>query len=313
MPKICYQDKNFRRSTLEQIAIANQIIEEYDAQGFDLTLRQLYYQMVARDMIPNNQKEYDRLGRTINDARMAGLIDWEHIVDRTRNVRSNGHWSSPAGIMHGAAQSYQIDKWATQPNRVEVWVEKDAMVGVIESICSPLDVAFFSCRGYTSQSEMWAAAQRVKGHISKGQTVIILHLGDHDPSGIDMTRDIVNRLETFMGGLEVNRLALNYNQVEEHRPPPNFAKESDSRFRAYHAQFGPSSWELDALNPTVVRDIIVPAVEQFRDPDLWRQAQELEAEQRALLEAAADSWDDVTDFLSDIGLTNFDTNGGVEL
>ncbi|MCB0094304.1 MAG: hypothetical protein KDE46_01235 [Caldilineaceae bacterium] len=309
MPKICYQEKQFRQATLDTIATANSIIEEYAAQGFDLTLRQLYYQMVARDIIPNNQKEYDRLGRTINDARMAGLIDWEHIIDRTRNVRSNGHWSSPASIMRGAAQSYQIDKWATQPNRVEVWVEKDAMVGVIESICRPLDVAFFSCRGYTSQSEMWAAAQRVQEYIEQGQTPIILHLGDHDPSGIDMTRDIVNRLETFMGELEVNRLALNYNQVEEHRPPPNFAKEKDTRFKAYYAEFGPSSWELDALNPTVVRDIIVPVVEQFRDPDLWKQAQELETEQRALLEAAAESWEDVTGFLSDLGLTNFGEAG----
>src|SRR2546421_299069 len=169
MPKICYEEKNFRKVTLDVISTANTIIEAYVAQGFILTLRQLYYQMVARDIIPNNEKEYEKLSRTISDARMAGMIDWDHIEDRTRNVRSNTHFDDPADIMNAAAKQYKIDKWATQPCRVEVWIEKDALVGVIAGICNNLDLPYFSCRGYTSQSEMWAGAQRLLRWVRSGQ------------------------------------------------------------------------------------------------------------------------------------------------
>lgn len=152
MPKIRYQQKSFRADSLEVIEQANAIIEIYAAQGFDLTLRQLFYQFVSRGLIPNKDSEYKRLGSIINDARLAGLIDWEHITDRTRNLRGNAHWEQPQDIMRSAAYSFAIDKWADQDYRPEVWIEKDALVGVIEGVCKTLDIDFFSCRGYTSQS-----------------------------------------------------------------------------------------------------------------------------------------------------------------
>jgi hypothetical protein len=199
MPKICYIAKRFNAEHQGLITLANSIIEDYHAQGYDLTLRQVYYQMVARDVIPNTMQSYKRLGGIIDDARLAGLIDWTAIVDRTRNLRSLSHWEDPAEIISSAASSYRIDKWANQSYRPEVWVEKDALVGVIGQVCERWDVPYFSCRGYTSSSEMWAASQRLKRHARKGQTPIIFHLGDHDPSGKDMTRDITSRLELFMG------------------------------------------------------------------------------------------------------------------
>src|SRR5579864_7879084 len=99
MPKIAYKEFNFRAPTLAIVKKANEIIAEYAAQGFDLTLRQLYYQFVSRDLIPNTQKDYKNLGSIINDARLAGMIDWETIVDRTRELRSLSHWSDPSEII----------------------------------------------------------------------------------------------------------------------------------------------------------------------------------------------------------------------
>ena len=278
MPKIRYVEKNFRKATLDQIATANAIIDEYAAQGFDLTLRQLYYQMVARGHIENSERSYKNFGNVIDDGRLAGLIDWDRIVDRTRNLRVNGHFRDPAHIMTTAASSFQIDKWGRQPYRVEVWVEKDALIGVVEVPCRRLDVPFFACRGYTSQSEMWAAAQRLKSWRRRGQTPVILYLGDHDPSGIDMTRDVADRMTLFAGGLKVDRLALNWNQVERYSPPPNPAKLTDSRAEGYIAKFGLSSWELDALDPTTLAGLIETAVASFRDPALWAEAVEEEEE-----------------------------------
>lgn len=298
MPKITYISKKFRAGTLATIATANGIIEEYVAQGYDLTLRQLYYQMVARGYIENSERSYKNFGNTIDDGRLAGLIDWSRIVDRTRNLRQNSHWRNPAEIMRSAAHSFQIDKWKSQPYRVETWVEKDALIGVISNVCSRLDVPYFACRGYTSQSEMWAASQRLMRYRELGQTPVILHLGDHDPSGIDMTRDIIDRLELFSGGIEVERLALNWDQIQEHNPPPNPAKLTDSRAEMYVARFGLESWELDALDPATIAGLIEDAVARFRDDDLWAEA--LQEEQTSLrqLKQVSQRWPEVAAYLA---------------
>lgn len=286
MPKICYVSKNFSPASEGIISQAETIIDEYSAQGYDLTLRQLYYQFVARNIIEeNSQKEYKKLGSIINDARMAGLIDWDAIVDRTRNLQANSHWDRPQDIVDTCVTQFQIEKWKDQPKRVEVWIEKDALVGVIADICSRLDVPYFSCRGYTSQSEMWRAGQRILGY---GVPTYILHLGDHDPSGIDMSRDIVQRLRRFAAGGDnpadgtitdgvgtvptVERLALNMNQVRRYNPPPNPAKVTDVRARKYIAQYGEESWELDALEPRVLEKLIAKAVLKHRDEKLWAKA-----------------------------------------
>lgn len=290
MPRIQYIEKNFRPSTLALIETANVIIYEYAQQRFSLTLRQLYYQMVARDIIPNRQTEYKRLGRIIADARLAGFIDWHAIEDRTRNLRGNSHWRSPSHMMKGVIQSYKIDKWAKQPRRIEVWIEKDALVGVIDGICCELDVNYFSCRGYTSASEMWRSGQRLAGYIQNGQDPLIVHLGDHDPSGIDMTRDIRERLEMFAGcPIAISRIALNMDQIKQYNPPPNPAKITDSRAGGYIEIHGYDSWELDALEPSVIVNLIRDEVEAVRDTDLWDEAVEIEKFHRVALRQAANN------------------------
>lgn len=298
MPKIAYIDKKFSAASAETIERANSIIAEYAGQGFDLTLRQLYYQFVARALIPNRDSEYKRLGGIISDARLAGLIDWNSISDRTRALRSLGHWGGPEDIIQSAAASHHLDHWKGQAYRPEVWIEKDALVGVIEGICDDWDIPYFSCRGYTSQSEMWRASQRLIGQEQRGQVPIILHLGDHDPSGIDMTRDITDRLETFTLPLEVRRLALNSDQVDEYNPPPNPAKVTDSRYIGYVRLHGEDSWELDALEPQVIADLIDKAVRSLVDQAEFDTVAEQEKADKALLRDAADRWADVTALLN---------------
>lgn len=170
MPKIEYVSKNFGSDRLDLIGRINDVIDAYSAQGYSLTLRQVYYQMVARAIIPNNERSYKNLGNLISDARLAGLIDWEAIEDRTRNLRRNSHWTTPGSMVDSAAYSYHLDHWKGQENYVEVWVEKDALIGIVGQICGKLDVSFFSCRGYVSQSEMWGAAQRLRHHVDQVKT-----------------------------------------------------------------------------------------------------------------------------------------------
>lgn len=297
MPKIAYIEKKFSPARLAEIAQANVILDEYERQGFDLTLRQLYYQFVSRGLIENNLQSYKRLGDVISEGRLAGLIDWNRIVDRTRNLVNNSHWTNPGEIMKSAASSFRLDKWANQPYRVECWIEKDALRGVIDRVCSQLDIPHFSCRGYTSISEMWVAARRLQHWIDRGQTPMILHLGDHDPSGVDMTRDIFDRLKMFMGGTEVKRLALNWDQINLYNPPPNPAKLTDSRAQGYIAKHGDDSWELDALEPSVIAELIRNAVEDVRDEDLYQEMWEEERRHRELLETVSKRWTDVANVL----------------
>lgn len=310
MPKIKYEPvKAFHDDTLRTIDNANKIINEYHDKGFDLTLRQLYYQFVARDLIANEQKEYNRLGRIVNDGRMCGLIDWYAIEDRTRTIRKRSHWNSPEEVIQSAHQSYHINLWANQGIYVEVWIEKDALVGVIDSVCRNLDVTFFSCRGYVSQSEMWQAGQRLKGKANQGKEIVILHLGDHDPSGIDMTRDITDRLMTFSNhpqastfhpnfvDIDVRRIALNRDQIDEFEPPPNPAKVTDSRFEEYQKIYGKQSWELDALEPTVLEGLIRDEVESLRNEEAWQRRLDRLNEEKDGLKEIAENYDRIIDFL----------------
>lgn len=298
MPLICYEDKRFGAERLRMIEQANEIIATYAAEGYDLTLRQLYYQFVSRDIIPNKQSEYKRLGNIISEARRAGLIDWDAITDRTRNLKSLGTWETPEAIVAAVATQFRYDRWATQPVYVEVWFEKDALMGVFERIANELRVPFFSCRGYTSDSEVWAAAQRLEEKSAVDgelRDVVVLHFGDHDPSGIDMTRDIRDRLELFGAtGVEVRRLALNMPQVRQYDPPPNPAKETDSRFAGYSEKFGDESWELDALEPTVLAALVRDEVNALLDHEEWDKAIARENTARAQLKAISDNYVNIT-------------------
>lgn len=295
MPKIPYEDKKFTQATLDTIAQAVSIIGEYEAQGFSLTLRQVYYQFVARALIANLERSYKRLGNIISDARRAGLIDWSAIIDRTRHLRKNSSWGSPQDILDSAKESYHRDLWATQDVRFEVWIEKDALVGVIEEICNELDVPFFSCRGYVSDSEMWSAGMRVRRHNRNGQRVIMLHLGDHDPSGIDMTRDIRDRIALFSGGgdFELKRIALTMEQINDQQPPPNPAKMTDSRYAGYVDQWGDESWELDALEPSFIVDLIREEVFAERDMERWEEAVNEQEREREQIQDVIDRWEDI--------------------
>lgn len=285
MPKIAYIRKGFTIDHILIIDQANAIIEEYLEQGFTLTLRQLYYQFVARDFIPNTPKSYNRLGEIINSARLCGKVDWNAIEDRTRNIRKPPAWTHPSDILETCVRSFQIDKWEGQQYRPEVWVEKDALVGILEGVCSRLNIAYFSCRGYTSQSEMWRGAQRLLNIEETGQIPVVIHLGDHDPSGIDMSRDITDRLSLFMNSeFEVERIALNRDQVELYEPPPNPAKVTDSRYAKYVGIYGDESWELDALEPKIIDNLISRTVKQYLDVNAYAAKIEEENEMRSRLD-----------------------------
>ena len=288
--------KRFSADSLEIIDRANGIIEEYQEQGFVLTLRQLYYQFVSRAFLPNDVHSYRKIGSTISNARLAGYVDWDAIEDRTRNLASYHHYKDAQDAVWEAHQRFALDRWDNQTCRVEVWIEKEALVGVIQRVCARHDVSYFACRGYVSQSEQYTAGKRLLDYVQKGQEVIVLHLGDHDPSGIDMTRDNADRLDQFSErvGIEVKRIALNWDQIQEYKPPPNPAKSTDARYLDYRKKFGTESWELDALDPTLIEELIDFHIKNIRDEDRWNEMIVEEAHQRSMINGVASNWSNVT-------------------
>lgn len=249
---------------------------------------------MARGIIENSQNSYKTVGNLINDARLAGLIDWEAIEDRTRNLKSLSHWSNPQSVIQSAAWYYMRDTWLKQDYHVEVWVEKEALDNVVGRVANELDISYFCCRGYVSQSEMWSAAQRFIKYEKMGKSCVIIHLGDHDPSGIDMSRDIKERLKMFgVHALIFRRIALNLDQITLYNPPPNPAKTTDSRYTSYIDKYGDESWELDALEPKVLHDLITKNVTEFMDEKEVQRVKDLTKNEKIVMEKVAEDWDSI--------------------
>lgn len=293
--------RNFNGKSLVLIEQATIIIAEMEAKGYALTLRQLYYQFVSRNWLDNTDKNYKRLGSIINDARLAGMIDWNSIVDRTRYLRSIPNFHTPREFFQRQVNQYAEDLWADQDNYCEVWIEKDALIGVIERPCDKWRVPYYSCRGYGSQSEMYEAGKRLKEQIEDNEkNVTVFCLSDHDPSGLDMTKDTEARLRMFIGeynDINVVRVALNMDQIEQYGPPPNPAKETDSRFAGYAEEFGDESWELDSLDPDVIATMVEDSIQSVLDDDIFTASLKREANNRKRLFNVADKFNELSAFV----------------
>lgn len=294
---IAYEAWSPSKTTQELLDRANVILARYEGQGYIMTLRQLHYALNAADpgYYPNRLSSYNRLKGAISKGRMAGMVSWTAIEDLDRNLMGLGTSESPKETLDRAVSSYRRDLWAEQEWRPEIWIEKKAGLGTIAGTCNELRVDYFATKGYNSQSEQWRAAQRMAGYIRKGQRPIIFHIGDHDPSGLDMTRDIRDRFEGFLGvPIIVQRIALNINQVEAMNLAPNPAKDSDARTEDYREEFGDSSWELDALPPEYIRKLIKDSVDRLRDEATWDRSLEREVSEKRQMALIAEQFGEMS-------------------
>lgn len=249
----------------ERLEVINGILEEYRAEGYVLTLRQLYYQLVSRDVIPNQQAEYVRLSNILKKGRMAGIVDWAAIEDRIRQPKIPYYVRDVENAIEDTVDQYRLDRMVGQPQRIEIWVEKDALSNVLYRVSSKYHVRLMVNRGYSSVSAMYDAYQR----LNDGD--VILYFGDHDPSGLDMIRDIQDRLDEFGVDVDVRPVALTMEQVRKFNPPPNPAKITDPRSDWYISKYGNTSWELDALPPQELIRLAENEVLDLIDLELWEE------------------------------------------
>jgi hypothetical protein len=289
MTRTKFKETIFRIDSLERIEQCNDIIGNYQDQGLRLTLRQLYYQLVTRNIIKNEEKSYKALSGLVSNARLAGLVDWDAIEDRVRRPQVPQEFENLSNLVDVAITAYRLPRWEGQRYYVELWVEKDALAGVLAPIASSHHVTLMVNRGYSSQSCMYECARRYLGNIrSTSKQPILLYLGDHDPSGEDMVRDITERLDMFgVRGLIVEKLALTFEQVKKYSLPPNPAKMSDPRAKEYIEKHGSQSWEVDALPPEVLGELINDAITSYVDLELMEKIKVKENEDKERLQQAA--------------------------
>jgi hypothetical protein len=282
MACIRYVVPDFKRPQLQRIAQINRIIDEYLAMGLRMTLRQLYYQLVSRNIVLNNEKSYKNTGNLVSRARLAGLIDWDAIEDRGRIPNVPYHpFRKIDDSVEVTARGFMMDRWRGQDTRVEVWIEKQALSGIFAPICREHDIALVSNKGYTSQSALKDSADRV---LEYEVPVTVLYFGDHDPSGLDMVRDITDRLDVFgVHNVTVEKVALTWEQIKHHNPPPNYAKVTDSRFKKYVEEYGEECWELDALRPDTLSELVDETVKTHIDAHTLAHVMNDEHDQRASL------------------------------
>lgn len=308
--KIRYTDGSGNKNIWQkdQEELLNQIVEiveNYSEQNITLTNRQLYYQLVSRDIIPNADEIYKRICTFITDARYAGLIDWDAIEDRGRIPEKHSEWSNIKSLIESATYSYRLPRWKDQEYYIELYCEKQAMESVLKPVAEKYHIYFGVNKGYSSASTMYDLAQRIKEKINEGKRAIILYLGDHDPSGLDMVRDIHKRICEFLtagnevidivGDDEENPffrivpLALNMQQIRQYNPPPNPAKITDPRAKGYVEEHGNKSWELDALEPKVLIKIAEKGIEEFLDSGKYLNWINREKKEKKALEEFGDN------------------------
>lgn len=258
---------HLNKKNMAKLVVVNDIIQEYADQGYKLTLRQLYYQLVSRAIVPNKTSEYAKLSTLLVKGRMAGFIDWNAIEDRIR-IPYLPYWVEDIpDALNDTVHSYRLNRQKGQSVYIELWVEKDALSGVLRPLTSHYHVNLMVNRGYSSCSAMYDAYKRI--YHAPQEEAVILYLGDHDPSGLDMIRDIRERLEGFGVFPEIKHIGLTTEQVNKYNPPPNPAKITDPRAGNYIAEHGMTSWEVDALNPKTLNKLVKTHIEKLIDMSLF--------------------------------------------
>ena len=199
MAKQQFRKVRLSKANMARLEDINEIIKSYQRQGYVLTLRQLYYQLVSRDIIPNKLAEYSKLSTLLKEGRMGGIVDWDAIEDRLRKPSRPFFVEDIPEAIDVIVRQYRLDRMLGQETYIEVWVEKDALSGVLKRITEKYHINILVNRGYSSASAMFDSYNRFKSALQEGKKSLrILYLGDFDPSGLDMIRDIRDRIGEFM-------------------------------------------------------------------------------------------------------------------
>jgi hypothetical protein len=257
------------------------------------TVRAVCYQLFIRKLLPSMAKTHtNRVSTQLVYAREEEIIPWEWIVDETREAEHQPTWANPESFIPVVMSSYRRDRWELQPRRVEVWSEKGTVRGSLAPVLAQFGVTFRVMHGHGSATALYDVAEETQTDLAPR---ILLYVGDHDPSGLHMSEiDIPGRLARYDGEVEVIRVALANEDVDPRCSTlPSFPagdKVTDSRYKWFVTNYGDTCWELDALSPTLLRERVAAAIEQYIDWEAWLRCDEVEQAERRSLQQILSTW-----------------------
>jgi hypothetical protein len=262
-----------------------EVAKEVLAVHHPMTVRQVYYQLVSRQVIENSRSQYQAVSNLLVDARKDGTVPWEWIEDRLRRPRHVAMWNGLDDFMQTVQRAYRRNVWPTQPACLEVWLEKDALSGIFEDALNEYGVTLNVGRGFDGWDSIHNAAVRFR---DKSKKTTVLYFGDFDPSGEDMVRSLRERLAEEGATPEIVKCALTADDVEHCQLPTDFTKKTDTRAAKFIEKNGDISVELDALTTDVLRQRLIDEVEARMDLDALAKIQRQESRERKKLVKAVE-------------------------
>lgn len=269
------------RAELEELdwALA-EIVEEIEPA----TVRQVFYQGVVRGLVPKDEaRGYKLVQRRLVKLRESGEVPYGWITDNVRIVRGHNRYGGPEDYAQVAAEFYRRDYWAESPVSVEVWLEKDALAGVlVPTVVEECGLDLHVTRGYASVSYLQSAADFIRR--DERPTYVYL-LTDFDPSGLGIADTVAAELvrRSYPVEVHVERLAVDRDQIDEWGLPTRPTKTTDSRARKFMREHGTGSVELDAIPPAALRSLVRSSIEEHMDPERLRVMKLAEEQERDLL------------------------------
>lgn len=272
--------RGFGRASLRLLECAAKVAQAHGP----ISVRGVAYKLFVAGEIPSMEKKnVDKVGRVLVYGREYGLVEWDSIVDDTRQAERPAMWDNLADYGAAVARSYRLDRWASFPYNVQVWSEKATVGGILRPVTVEYGVPFLAVHGFSSATSLHDTAV---ASMKDRRRLVILYCGDCDPSGRYMSEvDVPARLERYGGDAEIRRVAL---QEEDLPGLPSFpAKPTDPRYKWYKSRFGEDAWELDALDPNVLRERVEEAINEYIDPEVWERMGLIEEAQQKTVEEVA--------------------------
>jgi hypothetical protein len=256
------------------------------------TVRAVCYRLFIEKLIPSMSKaNTNRVGRLMVWAREQGLVQWEWVVDETREAECVATWSDPQSIIDAAVRQYRRDNWQSQDAQVEVWSEKGTIRGTLAPVLKEYGVTFRVMHGYGSATSIHDIAVETA---ASDKWLTVLYVGDWDPSGLQMSEiDLPTRLDRYGGEATIVRVALNANDVAPDTDLPWFEAESkakDPRHKWFVENYGNRCWEVDALSPVILRQRVEMEIMNLLDMEAWNHAIEIETAERESMANVLSTW-----------------------
>lgn len=261
------------------------------AAEYPMTLRQCFYRLVSKGIIENTRKDYQTLSRILTKARGDGRIEYEWLTDRSRPTYSPSVFKDPSDYADTIKRAYRKDYWHSQPNYVEIWAEKDSIIGSIEPVTNELGLTVRVGRGFLSTTR----THEIGSHFSRSEKPIhVFYLGDFDPSGVEIEEDAKQRvLSQGFTSFKMERLAIHKADIDLFDLPPLRVKDSDSRSSMFEIKHGSECVELDALPVEELRKRIQEAVGYLIDWDLWNRAVAVEKVELNSILSSMETWNNL--------------------